>query len=110
MSLSRTGLNWISVTAFCGLLLLTSLAPKESWSDNLRQLLQGKDKILHALAYGVLAVLACRALAGRGRVALAYVVVGMLLRRQGRFLLGISVPVIGRSAVAEVRAEHMQPA
>lgn len=35
---------------------------------------------------------------------------GTLLRRQGRFMLVISVPVIGRSAVAEVPAEHVQPA
>lgn len=78
MSLSRTGLNWTIVAVFCGLLLLASLMPKERLNDDLRELLQGKDKILHALAYGILAVLACRALAGRGRVALAHVVVGML--------------------------------
>jgi len=35
---------------------------------------------------------------------------GTLLRRHGRFLLVISVPVIGRSAVAQVPAEHVQPA
>lgn len=35
---------------------------------------------------------------------------GTLLRRQGRFLLVISVPLIGRSAVAQVPAEHVQPA
>ena len=35
---------------------------------------------------------------------------GTLLRRQGRHLLVISVPVIGSSAVAEVAAEHVQPA
>ena len=35
---------------------------------------------------------------------------GMLLRRNGRHLLLISVPVIGQSAVAEVAAEHVQPA
>lgn len=78
MSLSRTGLNWTIVAVFCGLLLLVCLVPKESLNDDLRELLAGKDKILHALAYGVLAVLACRALVGRGRVALAHVVVGML--------------------------------
>ena len=67
------------VAVFCGLLLLVSLVPKEDLNDDLRELLAGKDKILHALAYGILAVLACRALAGRGRVVLAHVVVGMLL-------------------------------
>jgi len=35
---------------------------------------------------------------------------GTLLRRQGRHLLVISVPVIGSSAVAEVPAECVQPA
>ena len=35
---------------------------------------------------------------------------GTLLRRQGRHLLVISVPIIGRSAVAEVPAEHVEPA
>ena len=78
MSPNRTGLNWTIVAVFCGLLLLVSLVPREDLSDDLRELLAGKDKILHALAYGILAVLACRALAGRGRVALAHVAVGML--------------------------------
>jgi transcription antitermination factor NusG len=35
---------------------------------------------------------------------------GVLLRRQGRFLLVISVPIIGCSAVAEVPAEYVQVA
>jgi len=35
---------------------------------------------------------------------------GTLLRRNGRHLLLISVPVIGQSAVAEVAAENVQPA
>ena len=78
MSLSRTGLNWTIVAVFCGLLLLVCMVPKENLNDDLRELLAGKDKILHALAYGILAVLACRAMVGRGRVALAHVVVGML--------------------------------
>ena len=78
MSLNRTGMGWTMVAVFSGLLLLVSLVPKETLNDDLRELLAGKDKILHALAYGVLAVLACRALVGRGRVVLAHVVVGML--------------------------------
>jgi transcription antitermination factor NusG len=35
---------------------------------------------------------------------------GTLLRRNGKHLLVVSVPVIGRSAVAEVPAECVQPA
>jgi hypothetical protein len=48
MSPSRTGLNWTVVAVFCGLLLAASLVPKEGLNDDLRKLLAGKDKILHA--------------------------------------------------------------
>ena len=78
MSLSGTTVNWTVLAAFCGLLLLVSLVPREDLNHDLRELLAGKDKILHALVYSALAVLACRALAGRRRVVLAHVVVGML--------------------------------
>ena len=77
--MNRTQLDWVLVAVFSGLLLLASLVPKEDLGDDLRQLLKGKDKVLHGIAYGMLAVLACRALAGRGRVRMTHVIVGVLL-------------------------------
>lgn len=77
MALNRTMWNWVALTAFCGLLLLVSLVHKEDLGDDLRKLLEGRDKVVHGVAYAVLAVLACRALAGRGRVALRHVVAGV---------------------------------
>jgi len=73
----RKKLPWALVAACCGLLLAVSLVPRGRLGQELRELLAGKDKILHALAYGVLAVLACRAMAGRGRVGWWHVLAGV---------------------------------
>ena len=48
--------DWLMLAAFSGLLLLVSLVPKEDLGSDLRELLEGRDKILHGIAYAVLAV------------------------------------------------------
>ena len=77
--MSPRGLNWALVAALSGLLLASSLVREGDLGRDFRQLLEGKDKILHGIVYGVFAVLVCRVLVGRGRARVANVIVGVLL-------------------------------
>ena len=80
MNLGKAGINWMVVAFFGALLLAASLVSNEALPPDLRELITGKDLILHGLAYGILAVLACRALSARGRGGLVNaLVVGVLL-------------------------------
>jgi len=79
MSLSKAGMDWIIVALFGALIFVASLIPNEVLTPDLRELITGKDLILHGLAYGILALLACRAISARGRGALVNGLVGGIL-------------------------------
>jgi VanZ family protein len=61
------------VLVFSALLLASSLVPKWLLGDELRGLLQGRDKILHVIGYAMLAAFACRAFAGREKAGMSSV-------------------------------------
>ena len=84
---SQTVLDWALVAALSGLLLASSVVREGYLGGDFGQLLEGKDKILHGIVYGVFAVLICRVLAGRGRARMANVIAGVLLAIAHGFLL-----------------------
>lgn len=109
MSSRRTGLNWVVVAVFSGLLLLASLVPKENLGKELRRFVGENDKILHGVAYGVLAVLSCRALAGRRKVGWGHVLGGVLVAASYGAVLEVLQGALGhrKSSVLDAGANAL---
>ena len=109
MKLNRNIVNWTALAAFGALLLVGSVVSIGGGDSRFRRLLHGKDKILHAVAYAILAVLACRALAGPARGAWAYLAIGVLFAvSYGALLEGIQSVLAPRScSVADAAANAL---
>jgi len=109
MKLNRNIVNWTAVAAFCALLFVGSVVSIDAGRSELGRLIQGRDKILHAVAYAILAVLACRALARPARGAWAYLVLGVLFAiSYGALLEGLQAGLAPRScSVADAAANAL---
>ena len=101
MKLKRNTLNWTALAAFCALLFVGSVVSIGGGDNRFRRLIHGRDKILHAVAYAILAVLACRALARPARGAWAYLVLGVLFAiSYGALLEGLQAGLAPRNCSA----------
>jgi VanZ family protein len=109
MKVNRNTLNWTAVAAFCALLLVGSVVSIEGAGSKLGLLIQGRDKILHAMAYAILAVLACRAVAKPARGAWAYLALGVLFATSyGALLEGLQAGLARRNcSVADAAANAL---
>jgi len=65
--MKRAVINWTVVILFSALLLAGSLIPAAALGAELRNLIEGRDIIMHGIGHGILGLLACRALSAKGR-------------------------------------------
>jgi len=96
--LNRNIAPWAILAVFCALLLVGSVVRIDCSGSKLTRLILGRDKILHGVAYAVLAVLTCRALSSVVRRTWAYVCLGMLFAvSYGALLEGVQADLAARS-------------
>ena len=98
MKLNRNIAPWAVIAAFCALLFVGSVLRLDCADVRLTRLIQGRDKLLHGVAYAVLAVLTCRALPSLVRSAWVCLCLGVIFTvSYGALLEGVQATLAARS-------------